>query len=450
MDEKQITATLVGTLHLKTNTHDVLGNREGTQIEFKETFNLGSSGKYARTLAAFANAEGGYIVFGVKPSPHKAIGVNERNFTATDSAKITEILNGHFSPEIEWAMDTFSINGILLGYIYVAEARDKPVIAIKTSGNDVKEGEVYYRYRGRTSTIHYPEMRALIERRIDKERKAWLQHLDVIKKAGATNVAVIDTIQGKVFSSGSQFMIDEKLLRQIKFVKEGSFSEKDGGPALKLIGSLQGVSGSITEKIVHRGIHFDDLVTAFLAERELDVADAISYLKEACHQTSPFTPIYYFINKGKLSKEQAIKICEQETLSNRYTRNSLISRIKSTVVIHAVGIIGEKIQIGNITDDIIEQKLKEINDPKALRTLLFYILKEKPTSAQKNINNIQHIKLFEAITHLSHKDIVSNKQVLFDILLSIFTTKFVSLTSVERTYFRKTLAFIDESIYKNE
>lgn len=40
--------------------------RERVDLEYKETFNLGSAAKYAKTMASFANNMGGFIIFGGK------------------------------------------------------------------------------------------------------------------------------------------------------------------------------------------------------------------------------------------------------------------------------------------------------------------------------------------------------------------------------------------------
>src|SRR6266478_5170013 len=71
-------------LKLRNDSKNILQNRENSQLEFKETFNLGSLAKYSRTMAAFANNKGGYIVFGVEPSPHRLKGVNKGKFEECD------------------------------------------------------------------------------------------------------------------------------------------------------------------------------------------------------------------------------------------------------------------------------------------------------------------------------------------------------------------------------
>ena len=40
-------------------------SRERNNLEYKESFGLSSWAKYAKTMAAFANNQGGYILFGI-------------------------------------------------------------------------------------------------------------------------------------------------------------------------------------------------------------------------------------------------------------------------------------------------------------------------------------------------------------------------------------------------
>lgn len=51
-------------------------SRERHNLEYKEAFGLSSWAKYAKTMAAFANNQGGYILFGIKDSPREVKGVN--------------------------------------------------------------------------------------------------------------------------------------------------------------------------------------------------------------------------------------------------------------------------------------------------------------------------------------------------------------------------------------
>lgn len=63
-----------GLLRLDRSSPGRLVSRENSRLEYKETFNWGSRAKYAKTMAAFANNDGGFIVFGVKNSPMISLG----------------------------------------------------------------------------------------------------------------------------------------------------------------------------------------------------------------------------------------------------------------------------------------------------------------------------------------------------------------------------------------
>ena len=47
--------------------------------EFKISFNWNSRDKYAKSMVAFANNKGGYIVFGVKDKPRDLVRLQSNN-----------------------------------------------------------------------------------------------------------------------------------------------------------------------------------------------------------------------------------------------------------------------------------------------------------------------------------------------------------------------------------
>ena len=87
-------------LHLDADNPTRLTSRENSRLEYKERFNWASRAKYGKTLAAFANNAGGFIVFGVQDSPRHLVGVNEEHFDAVDSAEVSEYLNSAYAPEL--------------------------------------------------------------------------------------------------------------------------------------------------------------------------------------------------------------------------------------------------------------------------------------------------------------------------------------------------------------
>ena len=131
---------------------DRLISRESAWLEFKESFGFGNLGKYIRSAAGFANAKGGYIVYGVADSPHKLIGLKNDAFDKLDPAKLTEYLNNHFDPEIHSERHLYELNGKSYGLPYFHESSNKSVVCKRSAddGKNLKEGKIYYRYSGRT------------------------------------------------------------------------------------------------------------------------------------------------------------------------------------------------------------------------------------------------------------------------------------------------------------
>jgi len=214
--------------------------RESGWLEFKESFNWLSKDKYAKSIAAFANNKGGYLVFGVKNLPRELVGLQSNNFEETDEAKITGYLNSILSPEIEYEKFVVSIKNKSVGILSISQARVKPVICIKNDG-ELRESDIYYRYNAKSERMKYPELKGLLDRVKEDERKSWMEHLEKISKVGSVNTAILNMINGEISGQGGTLVIDKKLISKLKFIKEGDFQKK-GRPVLKLIGDVKPVS----------------------------------------------------------------------------------------------------------------------------------------------------------------------------------------------------------------
>lgn len=65
-------------------------NREGTTIEFKESYNHSAMAQYFKAMAAFANNQGGYILFGIGDKPRRLIGLKDRSLSQFEELKVEE------------------------------------------------------------------------------------------------------------------------------------------------------------------------------------------------------------------------------------------------------------------------------------------------------------------------------------------------------------------------
>lgn len=220
-----------------------LKHRESKKLEFKANFNFNSMNTYSKTFASFANSLGGVIIFGIKDNPREAIGMTNENFENIDTEQITNFLNNHFSPEIKWEMLSFIVDDKNFGVFIIEESSNKPIMCTKETRKQVtNEGEIYYRYTGRSEKIKYADLKAIFDNNKEDEQKKWMEHIEKIAKLGPKNIALIDVLRGNIENShNKQIVIDKELLKEINLIQEGKFVEKDGAPALKLIGNVEGV-----------------------------------------------------------------------------------------------------------------------------------------------------------------------------------------------------------------
>lgn len=239
MTHEEFVKSLVGSA----SKGDRVKSRERNDLEYKESFGLGSWAKYAKTMAAFANNRGGYIIFGIKDNPREIKGVNSA-FNNFSQEKFTESLNALFAPELAWEQGIVEFEDFSIGYIYTHEEEQKPVIALKTESSEkISSGDVYYRYRARSEKIKYPEMARIIDVRARKEREQILRLMEAIRKSGTTNLGIVNYSSGR-FSTplGVDISVDKRLivkvLRKAKYIKEGSFDETKGHPVLKVTGKI--------------------------------------------------------------------------------------------------------------------------------------------------------------------------------------------------------------------
>jgi hypothetical protein len=121
----------------------------------------------------------------------------------------------------------------------------KPVIAKKDEGKDqlIRNGDIYYRYGGRTQKIQYAELESIISNRIDQNNRQWQDLVKKIGNAGPQNAVILDTEKSLIEMNDSRIMIlDDDLANNLKFIKEGQFQEEAGSETLKLVGEVIPVS----------------------------------------------------------------------------------------------------------------------------------------------------------------------------------------------------------------
>jgi hypothetical protein len=265
-------------------------------------------------MAAFANARGGYIFFGITDNPRTVVGLDGKaraSFDNLDQAKLTESLNEIFSPEIHWVIDLIAItDSKVIGVIYTFEADDKPIVARKPyqqQNAKIAEGDIFYRYNSRSQRIRFPELRRLLDEARDREQRAMMSHIDTLIRAGAANAAVLNfsdnILQGP---TGQKVLMDEVLLDQISFIHEGEFDEVAGAPALKVVGEVQPATAITVgeERIVRTALSSDDVLYDFLLRR--NVGNPEQYVRQTATGTTGFLPVQYYRVLARKSHEELL------------------------------------------------------------------------------------------------------------------------------------------------
>ena len=405
-------------------------SRESSGLEFKESFGWASLPNYLKTSAAYANTKGGYIVFGIANRPHRLSGLsgtNLRKFEDIDPEKMTRHFNEHFAPEVDWTIQEYELQEKTFGLLYIHEAKDKPVVCIKDAGKTLRESDIYYRYRGRSERVKYPELRAILESKRENEQRLWMQHLQNISRIGVREAGIFDLYTGAVTGAGGSFLIDESLLSQLSFIKEGEFSEVKGKPTLKLIGNVEPLTGAILgsgkKQIVKtKGIRIGDIVLSALKQE--DVSEPEEFVKQVCFEGTAFLPVYYFIKKSGMGVAQTIEMIEG-VVSRYPTRAKLIDRLKNRISQE------HSIPSGNTPAAKIKRKYAD-----ALRNN-----NVSPSIAGKELEYC-----LQAIRGLSEDEIKINSSYLRDLLRHWFNKHYASAKGTLADYMRRAICWVDEAL----
>lgn len=236
-----------------------LHHREGQTLEFKEQYNFGGLAEYFRDFAAFANNKGGFLIFGVTDNPRTLVGLNAKSlesFNKIDPERITAYLLDIFTTSISWEQDVVVKSGKSFGVFKIYEADSKPVIAKKDEGKDqaIRNGEIYFRYGGRTQRIQSAELEHIINKRIENNNKEWIRRVNEIGGSGPEAAFVIRSEATLNTNTKGAFVIGHDLSKKLKFIREGQFKEKSGAAALRLIGDVIPVDTVEVEKVVKENL----------------------------------------------------------------------------------------------------------------------------------------------------------------------------------------------------
>jgi hypothetical protein len=216
--------------------------REGKHREFKRDFAANDLSEYTKTLAAFSNADGGVLIFGVSEKPRLIVGVNQ----VVDEAHWANRLREDFDPEIVVSTKVYTLGTSQLFVVGVDSSPNRPVICRKSRSKAVtdkdgkvrdvevlREGSIYFRYAGQTRAIGYTELTAMLADREKRRIQAIMQTLKVMERVGLENTGVVN-----IGEQTSNLYVSRETAKGLTFIDQGKFVEKDGAPAYVVLGKI--------------------------------------------------------------------------------------------------------------------------------------------------------------------------------------------------------------------
>lgn len=295
---------------------------ESAQVELKQSFKQNRFGAALRAIAALANNRGGCVVFGIKDDG-EVIGLPDSSFFDTDIAWFSTVISSAMTPCPHFTREKLDLGGAILGSLVVERATRPPVI---TTRNDdpLKESVIYYRYPGQSKAIHYGELTGLLESRDSGTRKGISAVIDKALNIGPGNLALLDLETGKAVGAGGGFLIDEKLLKNIQFVREGEFHEKSGAPAVRLIGEAQPISSGVVVR--KSNVSELDILGDFI--EQATVSAPLEYVRALLEIQRMWLPVHYYLRQAGLKGDEAANAIQAINTRHSSKKKRLIDRIR--------------------------------------------------------------------------------------------------------------------------
>lgn len=210
-------------------------NRESEHREFKRQFDNGSIWKYAKTIVSFANKDGGVIFFGIADTPRTLVGIDGLEL---DSLVIANFLKEYFEPEVPIELGGLEILTKKILYILVEPSLNKPIIckkrkiqkADKAGLSDkelLREGAIYYRYASASEEIKYPELKKILDDRVQDVFKSLVDNITLINKVGLDHAAIVNAYDFSGDGKASSIYVTTETAKKINWIRKGKFAEND-------------------------------------------------------------------------------------------------------------------------------------------------------------------------------------------------------------------------------
>ena len=217
-------------------------SRESKHREYKEDFAVTDLSYYTKTLAAYGNASGGYILFGINNKPRQITGISND----IDEAQWVDRLKQDFDPEIPIAISQYSVGALKVVAVGCDRIINRPVVCkrnrskviVSKDGKQrdvevIREGAIYFRYAGQTRTIGYSELIQLIAEHEERRVKSFMDTISVIQKVGVDRTGIL-----KMSEESSSIFMTPETAKGLSLVDKGRLVQKRGAPAYVVVGNV--------------------------------------------------------------------------------------------------------------------------------------------------------------------------------------------------------------------
>jgi hypothetical protein len=168
----------------------------------------------------------------------------------------------------------------------------------------------------------------MLEERDRRAQVALAKAAGALADVGTANAIILDTDKNTLNTNGRPIVLDEKLIEQIKFVREGQFEEKAGAPTLKLVGEVKTVKvGGPPLKIISREAIFEKhILDAFLKQEKPENPD--QFILAGLAQSRMWLPIFYFVRATGRSNSQIADEIEAQKIAQKGKKTILLARLR--------------------------------------------------------------------------------------------------------------------------
>lgn len=207
--------------------HEIIEKGESSSVEFKRKFS--SQEKIAKEMIAFANAKGGYILFGIDDDK-SVVGVESEK----GEVELIDMAARFFcEPEIKFNIEVLPLYRKDVVVVNIPESKTKPHRLIENGKSDDDLFKVYIRYNDKSilaskETVRvlrksHPDSPPLIVNLTDKE-KALLDYLSVNERITMKEFKEFLNISNRRASRILVNLVRAELIRQHTTEKEDFYT----------------------------------------------------------------------------------------------------------------------------------------------------------------------------------------------------------------------------------